>query len=220
MNSIYRQFTYGWHAALVIGLICSMPATATPDNADEWRFTVFLNDDSIGYHHFSLDHSGDRSRLTTRADFDVTFLKIPLFSYQHQNTEVWNNRCLERIDSTTDQNGDLYAVNGIRTDSGFKLKSRDGESTLPDCVSTFAYWDMKFLERRKLLNSQTGEYVDVMSDYLGETRIEIGDRRIPARHYRLTTDDTVIDLWYSHADRWLALETLTSSGSVLRYVSE
>ena len=220
MNRYPGQRLTGWCITLVTSLVCSMPLAASPENSSEWKFTVFLNDDSIGYHHFSLDHSGDKARLTTRADFDVTFLKIPLFSYEHENTELWNNRCLERIDSTTNQNGDLYSVNGVRTDSGFRLKNRDGEDTLPACVSTFAYWDMAFLQRKQLLNSQTGEYVEVTTDYLGESDIEIGDIRTPARHFRLTADDMVIDLWYSHNDRWLALETLTSTGSVLRYVSE
>ena len=220
MNNTMTRFAPVWLAALVIAVFCSMPVSASQEDSDEWKFTVFLNDDSIGYHHFSLSQSGDRAQLTTRADFDVTFLKIPLFSYEHENTEVWSDRCLERIDSTTDQNGDLYAVNGVRTGSGFRLKNREGENTLPDCVSTFAYWDMEFLERSKLLNSQTGEYVDVKTDYLGESHIEIGDDRTAARHFRLTADDMVIDLWYSHGDRWLALETLTSTGSVLRYVSD
>ena len=220
MNHYPGQRLTGWCITLVTSLVCSMPLAASPENSSEWKFTVFLNDDSIGYHHFSLDHSGDKARLTTRADFDVTFLKIPLFSYEHQNTELWNNRCLERIDSTTDQNGDQYSVNGVHTDSGFRLKNRDGENTLPACVSTFAYWDMTFLQRKQLLNSQTGEYVEVTTDYLGESDIEIGDIRTPARHFRLTADDMVINLWYSHDDRWLALETLTSTGSVLRYVTE
>ena len=220
MNHYPGQRLTVWCITLVTSLVWSMPLAASPEKSSEWKFTVFLNDDSIGYHHFSLDRSGDKARLSTRADFDVTFLKIPLFSYEHENTELWNNRCLERIDSTTDQNGDQYSVNGVRTDSGFRLKNRDGENTLPACVSTFAYWDMAFMQRKQLLNSQTGEYVEVTTDYLGESNIETGDTRTPARHFRLTADDMVIDLWYSHNDRWLALETLTSTGSVLRYVSE
>ena len=220
MNRIFTRFYSVWRTALAASLLISTPLAASPRDSDEWKFTVLLNDDSIGYHHFSLDNSGDKARLTTRADFDVTFLKIPLFSYEHENTEVWNNRCLERIESTTDQNGDLYTVKGVRTDSAFRLKNRDGVNTLPACVSTFAYWDMDFLDRKKLLNSQTGEYVDVTTDYLGESQIEVGDTRTAAKHFRITADDMVIDLWYSQNNRWLALETLTSTGSVLRYISE
>ena len=107
MNRIFTRFDSVWRTALFASLLISTPLAASPRDSDEWKFTVLLNDDSIGYHHFSLDNSGDKARLTTRADFDVTFLKIPLFSYEHENTEVWNNRCLERIESTTDQNGDL-----------------------------------------------------------------------------------------------------------------
>ena len=220
MNRIFTRFDSVWRTALAASLLISAPLAASPGDSDEWKFTVLLNDDSIGYHHFSLDYSGDKARLTTRADFDVTFLKIPLFSYEHENTEVWNNRCLERIESSTDQNGDLYTVNGVRTDSGFRLKNRDGVNTLPACVSTFAYWDMDFLKRKKLLNSQTGEYVDVSTDYLGESQIEVGDTRTAAKHFRITADDMVIDLWYSQNNRWLALETLTSTGSVLRYIAD
>jgi hypothetical protein len=39
-----------------------------------------------------------------------------------------------------------------------------------------------------------------------------------ARQYRLTGSQLSIDLWYSSAGDWLALESITEGGRHLRYV--
>jgi hypothetical protein len=141
----------------------------------EWRFRVFLDDLDIGYHHFRLTENGSKTRLVTRAELEVTFLMVPVFSYTHENTESWNGGCLESIASVTDENGDWYRVDGGAAAEGFRVTTNAGESLLPDCISTFAYWDKSFLQRKALLNSQTGEYVEVEVDYLGERLISAGE---------------------------------------------
>ena len=50
---------------------------------------------------------------------------------------------------------------GTITDDGFQLSTNEGDTTLPGCISTFAYWDKSFLQHDQLLNSQTGEYLEV-----------------------------------------------------------
>jgi hypothetical protein len=186
----------------------------------EWRFRVYLDDREIGYHHFRLTENDTGTRLTTRAELEVTFLKIPVFSYTHENTESWNDGCLESIASVTDENGDLYRVDGDAAADGFRVTTNTGESLLPDCISTFAYWDRSFLQRRSLLNSQTGEYVDVQVDYLGERLISAGNTTLPAHQYRLEGEDLELELWYSQEGDWLALQSIVEGDRLLRYVIE
>jgi hypothetical protein len=186
----------------------------------EWRFRVYLDDREIGYHHFQLTENGSEARLTTRAELEVTFLKIPVFSYTHENTEHWNDGCLQSITSVTDENGELYRVEGDAATDGFRITTNTGESVLPDCVSTFAYWDRSFLQRQALLNSQTGEYVDVKADYLGERKISAGNTTLPAHRYRLAGEDLELELWYSQEGHWLALQSSVEGGRLLRYEIE
>jgi hypothetical protein len=50
--------------------------------------------------------------------------------------------------------------------------------------------------------------------------MSIEDNRIEARHFRLVVEDRTIDLWYTNDMHWLALESVTDSGSLLRYLPE
>lgn len=202
---------------MCFALLLSSGAEAT---GKEWRFRVYLDDREIGYHHFQLIENGSETRLVTRAELEVTFLKVPVFSYTHENSESWNNGCLKSIASVTDENGELYRVSGDAAAGGFRVTSNSGESLLPDCISTFAYWDKSFLQRTSLLNSQTGEYVDVEVDYIGERLLSAGEQTLPAHQYRLEGDDLQLELWYSQEGHWLALQSSVEGGRLLRYEIE
>jgi len=52
-----------------------------------------------------------------------------------------------------------------------------GQANLPACVMTFAYWNPDLLGQSRLLNVQTGEYMDVQVRVLGEEE-ELGFRRV------------------------------------------
>lgn len=204
----------------VFGLALLLASAAGATNVQQWRFKVYLDDREIGHHHFILTRNGINQRLDTRARFEVTFLKIPFYSYRHDNVEHWNDSCLTRISSHTDQNGKQFQVEGLASENGFRIKSNSGEDTLPACVSTFAYWNKSFLERDRLLNSQTGEYVDIEVQYLGEDNFAEGETAVRAHRYRLTADDLDIEIWYTQDGHWLALQSMTGNGDPLRYVPE
>jgi hypothetical protein len=208
-------------AVAALGCMASLlPLTAGASAEQEWRFRVYLDDREIGHHHFKLTRDGMEERLATQAKFDVTFLKIPLFSYRHDNVERWSDKCLEQISSNTDQNGKQYRVEGLATGEGFHVQTNSGEQKLPACISTFAYWDKSFLQRDRLLNSQTGEYLAVEVDYLGEKPLTLQAADVQAHHYRLTANKLDIEVWYSRDNQWLALQSTTEGGRLLRYVAE
>ena len=43
---------------------------------------------------------------------------------------------------------------------------------------------------------------------------------VEARRFKLVCEDMNIDLWYTNGMHWLALESTTASGAVLRYVPQ
>ena len=88
------------------------------------------------------------------------------------------------------------------------IDNGDQQTALPDCVMTFAYWNPVFLDQPRLLNPQTGEYVDVDVEELGTEIVEIAGREIAARSVRITAPKVDIRLWYSEDAEWLALESV------------
>lgn len=186
----------------------------------QWEFNVFLGDRAIGQHQFTIQREGNLLELRTEASFNVKFLFLTAYTYRHQNTEIWDSAGLVRIDAYTDANGDVYDIEGNRDAGGFSLNSSGERKRLPANLMTFAYWNPNILSQSRLLNSQTGKYEPVRVVDRGEDTVPFEGRTIPARKYDLLLENgAMITLWYAlEDDRWVALESITETGRLLRYV--
>ena len=184
-----------------------------------WQFKVFLDDDEIGTHSFSTLERSGLTEVYSDARFDVNFLFINIYNYQHTDIEHWRGQCLDRIEASTNDNGEKHKVSGKVDNDSFVVNTLDKVHRYKPCVKTFAYWDPSFLMESELLNSQTGEMIQVESQLIGYEAISHRGQTIDARRYRLTGKDLQIDLWYSEDNIWLALESLTEGGRIVRYAT-
>lgn len=217
MNKFALKF--GLALSLVLGT--SAVSSASVESTERtWNFRVLLGSKDIGEHRFSVRDEGDRQVVRIDADFDVKVLFVNAYSYDHANVEHWMDDCMHHIDAETDDNGDLLRVSGARTDSGFVVETHEADESLivTDCMRSFAYWNPDILSSDRLLNAQTGEWVDVDIVDLGADELEIGGRPVAARKYRIAMEEGPITLWYTQDSHlWLALEAETESGRILRY---
>jgi hypothetical protein len=203
-----------------LAVVPAMPVTATvSDGVRKLNFDVFLDDRAIGYQRFALTPAGDGTRIETQAEFEVKLLLITAFAYDHQNSELWRGGCLQAIDSRTDSNGKKYTVSGRARGDEFVVATNEGERRLGDCVASFAYWDKDvLLQRQKLLNSQTGEYMPVRIDALGPDRVRIGGRDVAVERYAIKGQGLDITLAYAlGGGDWVALDSRLDGGRTLRY---
>jgi hypothetical protein len=200
-------------------LLAASSAAVFADDAlnETLMFDVFLDGKKIGYHRFEIDGPRSNAAVRSEASFDVKFLFVTAFSYRHSAEEDWAGGCLKQIEARTDSNGKKLNVVGARTNNGFVIDTGEREAELPECVMTFAYWNPGFLEQPRLLNPQTGEYLEVEVEELGSDLVEIAGREIQARSVRLTARQMDITLWYSENSEWLALESVAKGGRILRY---
>lgn len=195
-------------------------ALAADDRSESsWTFNVFLDDSQIGYHEYRLIERADGLRqVEATARFDVKFLFINAFRYRHEIQETWAGNCLTEVQARTNSNGKKTEIDGLLTDSGFLLESGEDERRLGDCVMTFAYWNPAFLEADRLLNPQTGEFLDVEVQTVDTDRVVLDGEDFAAHCYRVTARQVEVKVCYSAEDnRWLALESPTKGGRVLRY---
>jgi hypothetical protein len=199
----------------------ALGVSASDGSLYEWRFAVSLDGKPIGEHRFVLQQRDGLRELTSEAKFRVRFLFINAYHYEHSARELWRGDCLERLVARTDDNGNETVVSGEHDGGGFRVTTDGNVAGVEPCVQTFAYWNPSILDATRLLNPQTGEYLPVQVLDLG--RATIGNRE-DAQHYRLLGDaggkPLHIDLWYSPAHEWLALESLTPDGRRLRYSRE
>ncbi len=207
--------------AILVALlpISRIAADASADpGVREWKFTVRLDDRPVGTHTFRVSTNAEEIVVESRARFDVRLLGLTLYSYEHRADEVWHHDCLARLDSRTDDNGDVQSVHGEQQADGFLVREGDANRLLPPCTLSFAYWNPKFREHRQLLNPQDGKELDTGIRFEGRDVATVAGKSVDANRYQLTATDLQITLWYSaDTDRWLALDSLTSSGRRISY---
>lgn len=203
--------------AVVLPVLASAPFALAGDSRS-WEFSVLLDGSEIGRHRFELQHNGDLQEVRSEASFDVRFLFFTAFQYRHSNREVWSDGCLRRIESRTRQNNERQDVVGALVDDTFVVEREEGRVELGDCIMTFAYWNRDFLEQSRLLNPQTGQYVPVDVQPLGERAIDVRGESVDAKAWRIKAENIELTVWYSASDEWLGLESVARGGKVLRYV--
>jgi hypothetical protein len=205
-------------AALLLGF-----AGIAQGEQREYAFRVLLEDKEIGTHRFLVKETAEGRRVAIEADFAVRILLVPVYSYRHENTEMWRDGCLQRIESSTDDNGSYFSVLGRSDGAEFLVEANEDRARHSGCVMSFAYWDRSILEQTRLLNAQTGDYLDVSVEALGPTDFETSEMAVPAEAYRLQAPEKDVDitLWYAREDgRWLALESRVKSGKTIRYLPD
>lgn len=219
-NLMFRAALAGY---LLMLLLLAGPGQAATADTREYRFRVLLDDDPIGTHSFRVKSDAGRDVVEINADFAVKFIGITVYSYDHDNREMWRDGCLERIESSTDDNGDKFAVDGMDQGASFQLSTQDGERQLDaDCVMSFAYWNRDYLAQSRLLNSQDGEYLEVDVESGGVERLRFDQREVSAERYRLRNRERDVDItvWYAQqSGEWLGLESRVD-GRVIRYLPE
>lgn len=207
---------------LLLVTLAAMSSTAstTVDGAasDTLEFDVLLEGKTVGSHRYEFRSADAGGRqVVSIAELEVKFLFFTAFSYEHRAEERWKNGCLVDIDARTNSDGKKTEVEGEATEEGFLVRTNDERETLSGCVMTFAYWNQDFLDQPRLLNPQTGQYLDVDVEKLEPATMRIGGRNVETTRYRITARDMDITVFYSADDEWLALESTVKGGRVLRY---
>lgn len=202
---------------LLLALLVILPTFAAAETTRIWSYQALLDGKPIGTHRFAVFSDGQEARVESDASFRVKILFVEAYRYKHQAREYWRGDCLQSINSSTRENGDRYQVDGAVRDGLFQLTTRTSGKTLKGCVMSFAYWNPRLLKQARLLNAQTGEYIPVRVESLGVETVQVRGVETRTNRYSLHADKMKIDIWYANATEWVALESATENGSILRY---
>lgn len=200
---------------LTVGSIAQAEPSGSPSNA--WNFDVFLNDKKVGTHLFEVTDNGGQKRVQSVANFKVKILFISAYSYEHTNIESWADDCLLEFKAETAVNGKQSQVSGVSSDTGFTVQREAVRQVLPSCIMSFAYWNPAFLKQDRLLNPQTGEFLDVDVESLGSEVLSVRGQRVAAERFKVTARGIDLLLWYSTNAEWLRLESVAKGGHTIRY---
>ena len=206
------------------GLLTTLSTHAASAPTGEWTFAAFLNDKPIGEHRFSISGAGDERRVVGEANFDVRFIGISAYRYQHKVVEKWRGNCLVDLVSRTDDDGKITHVR-TQTDGDASPGSEglvvfaDNAAGLPvpGCAMSFAYWNPAVQTQTRLLNAQTGKLEKLQITRVGSGEIDVRGQPTVATRWRITGATNPIDVWYSAAGDWIGLDSTVGGSRKLTY---
>ncbi|MHA6288546.1 DUF6134 family protein [Maricaulis sp. CAU 1757] len=178
------------------------PVPASPP--EDVVFDVFRNGASFGEHRIDFEATGPNG-FTAEVDISLRAGVGPLtlFRYEHNSAEVWRG-------------GELQSVTGSTLKDGDRLTYEvDGADPVLDLVPS-SHWAGYEPGTDQVLNTETGEVMDVAVEDLGLVSFESANGIVEARHIRLSGSLTV-DLWYDSEGRWIGCE-FEARGQTIRYV--
>ncbi len=182
---------------LVLGaLLMATPAAAVQERA-RLSFDVFRDGSRSGSHSISfLRESPESMAVEIDINLEVKFGPFTVFNYSHCNTTEWKNGRLWRMQSVTDDNGDYHEVNAKNMGELLQVSASGIEtySIGPNILPT-TYWMASTVMQSELINSQTGERIDIKVREVGREDISAPGGLVPAKRYKMT-GDLEIDLWY------------------------
>lgn len=182
-------------AAATSVLSAGLSLAAIPSDG-EMAFKVLRKDSDIGTHSISFRREGEDLHVEISIDLEVGFGPITLFEYTHRNHEVWRDGRLLRLDSRTNDNGDSHEVTVRRTDDGLRVEATGIESyTAPANSIPTSYWHPDTVAQSRMINTQTGEMVDIDIEPAGEERIAVAGEIRRATKYEVS-GDIDLRLWY------------------------
>ncbi len=218
MNRFRSLTLAGGITALAGALMAALPLSASAEPSEQrLAFDVFLNERAIGTHRFDIRRDEDLWAITSDAAYDVRILFFNAYRYRHRAEEQWQDGCLTRIRSSTDDDGDTIELSGERGEQGLRVTVNGATTDLDhDCVASFAYWHPEWLDRARLLNPQTGDLEAVALSGGELAPLPWQDTRTAYR-YQLETPEAPIELWYDRDGRWIGLRSRLESGHTVTY---
>src|SRR3954463_7914476 len=67
----------------------------------EWRFNVWADGWPIGTHIFRVSEEEGRTTVETIANFRPKILFVSVYRYDHRDSELWRDGCLQKIAADT-----------------------------------------------------------------------------------------------------------------------
>jgi hypothetical protein len=196
-----------WLSALLGLSLCGNLAQAA--DIETRDFAVFVGGKAAGEVHMTI-HKQDANTTSVRTDTDIKVTHgLITFKYSFRGLEVWKDRRLTRLESTTDDNSKRYAVAAATDGKEIKVKTNGTESTTKAETWSSTYWTLPELKLREnnltILDADNGKLLEAKLAYVATEKHKIAGQEVSLNHYRLTGKVTV-DLWYDGHDRLVRQE--------------
>lgn len=205
-------------AIVAAALVATSAPIVLADDAGEYTFTVLKDGSPVGQHRFEFDRDGGRVEIQEATEIEVRFAMIPLYTFEHQASEIWEDGRAVRIDSTTNDNGEKLNIT-VRPDHQGYVRTVNGRvDKFGDSVRVLDFWDKDILTHHEFFSTVEDKILKVSFKYVGPERIAVAGKSLAVEHYRMVGDEER-DLWFD-ADGRLAKVEFRRHGSDIAYIRD
>ena len=177
----------------------------------------------IGTHNIQVEkstiNSAELIAVSVKSRIRVTMLKVPVFTFNYQATEIWEDGTLQKVEAVTTENSKKTAVSAVREGVEFVLQKNDKSETVSGLDYSSNHWNPAVLRSTSLFNTLTGKKNSVELEKLGVSQLDLPVGSIEATHFRYS-GDLQAEVWYDNNGRWLQLRFEGNDGSVIFYQLE
>jgi Family of unknown function (DUF6134) len=202
-------------AALLLATPCF---AALGGDAGEYTFTVLHDGEPVGSHRFTFERDGNQIEIEEATEIEVSFAAIPVYTFEHQAHQLWQNGRAVRIDATTDDNGEKLDIKVRDTGQGYVRTVNGRVDRFDDSRVVLAFWNQDTLRHDAFFSAVEDTTPDVSFRDLGAETITVAGQKLEAQHYRMVGDEER-DLWFDRAGR-LAKVAFWRYGAEIEYVRD
>jgi hypothetical protein len=181
-------------------------------------FRVLVDNKRAGEYFLTISREDNGSVVVTgETDVKVSFLAFT-YRYSYRGTEVWQDGRLQRLDSTSDDDGKRFSVNAQAEPKFLRVRVNGREYTTNTDVWTTTYWaqpDSKSHDQTVLLlDADTGKEIKAFLQFAGKSQIAVAGQPQVCNHYRLS-GGVQVELWYDAQGRMVRQEAVESGHRTL-----
>jgi hypothetical protein len=209
-------------AVALVGLALAALASATAGGAapaeypDGLAFDIVRKGAVIGHHVARFRRDGSRLTVDTEIRILVRFAAIPVFRYEYDGREVWQDGRLIALDTRTNDDGEAFRVSVRRDADHLVVDGNAGRLTLPADTMPTSYWHRGLMAAAGAIDSQRGRLAELHITPPAADPVELDGKPVAAQRYEVT-GDLNLTIWYLPSGEWVQL-AFHAKGSDITYV--
>lgn len=209
----------GFLFCFIAAALFAAPAVARAPDGLTLEYRILRNGSEIGRHRVSFVHGDDAMTVKTEVRIEVSFAFITLYRYALDGVEIWRHGRLAELHTTTDDDGDHYAVHALANGDTIVIEAGGDKWTAPATAMPSSLWHPDLARGPLLIGVEQGERMVVAAE-------EIGREVVPARGGEVSATHLVVsgelerELWYDDDGILVHLRLIARDGSNIVYVLE
>jgi len=203
--------------AVLLSLLLAFPLGRTARAGDPqgtYIYTVSRDGTPIGQQRLEFVNDGEKLRVISHTELDVSLLGLSVYSFTQQVEEVRSGGKIMSLTSEADDDGTDRKVSLSLQGDLLKGDYNGNDRAIDPRLITSLFWKKPPMGETQLIDALRGKVRDVNVKDLGPETLTLPVGRIEAHHYQMT-GEWKRELWYD-ANGILVAGQLLKDGAVVR----